>query len=103
MDRCTAHDNTNVKWVRIDPYYDCLCHIVFYGISRRHAITQLLHDEVRDVKSQIEAISCLRITAHKNASIALLQCLRDGDNYYKIRLAAKALAEDITTSTLDLM
>ena len=80
--------------------------LYFMVFRTRHVITQLLHDdhEVRDVKSQIEAISCLRITAHKNASIALLQCLRDGDNYYKIRLAAaKALAEDITTSTLDLM
>ena len=36
-----ALNNTNVKWVRVDPYYDCLCHIVFFGISRKHAIAPL--------------------------------------------------------------
>ena len=37
----SALNNTNVKWVWVDPYYDCLCHIVFFGISRKHAIAPL--------------------------------------------------------------
>ena len=96
-----ANNDTPTKWVRIDPDYEWLLHLSYFIMDHRIAITQLLHDDIRNVKSQIEAIHSLRIVPSKDVSEALLQTLNDEMNFYKVRLqAAKALAEDRNPETL---
>ena len=96
-----ANNDTPTKWVRIDPDYEWLLHLVFFIIDHKIAITQLLHDDVRDVKSQLEAIYSLRLYPDQFTSEALLQAFNDEMNFYKIRLeAARALAENRDPDTL---
>ena len=96
-----ANNDTPTKWVRIDPDYEWLLHCCYFIVDPKIAITQLLHDDIRDVKSQIEAIHSLRFVPSKEVSEALLQTLNDDMNFYKVRLeAAKALAQDRNPGTL---
>ena len=50
-----SSQHTPTKAVRLDPDYEWRCLIM----EKKVAITQLLHDEYRDAKSQIEAINSL--------------------------------------------
>ena len=96
-----AKNETPTKWLRIDPDYEWLFHIICCIQPRHIAITQLLYDDVRDVKSQMEAIASLRLSPSKDTSEALLMTVNDDMNFYKVRLeAAKALAEDRNPETL---
>merc|ERR1739842_200289 len=44
-----ANNDLPTKWVRIDPDYEWLSHFIFFIIDSKISITQLLHDDVRDV------------------------------------------------------
>jgi len=91
-------NDSSVRFVELDPDHEWMMRL-YIKMDRKFSATQLL--EHWDIKSQLAAISSLRLHPGRLTSEALLKAVRNKEIFYKVRLeAARAIAEDRHPNTV---